>query len=114
MNNDSFFSVDRLVEFGLGINVASQMIKMMNESLQQMYVPGADNPIRQQSSVYYAILDDQQTGPFSESELSRLVAENKISASTYIWKPGMTAWKVASDIPDVLRIVALAPPAFNK
>lgn len=114
MNDDSFFSVDRLVEFGLGINVASQMIKMMNEGLQQMYVPGADNPIKQQATVYYAILDNQQAGPFSESELSRLAADNKISASTYIWKPGMATWKLASDIPDVLRIVALAPPVFNK
>jgi len=114
MNDDSFFSIDRLVEFGLGINVASQMIKMMNESLQQMYVPGAENPMRQQNSVYYAILDEHQVGPFSESELARMAAENKISASTYIWKPGMISWKLASDVPEVLRIVALAPPAFNK
>lgn len=114
MNDDNFFSLDRLVEFGLGINVAGQMVKMMNETLQQMYVPGAENPIRQPSSVYYAIIDERTTGPFSECELSRMAAENKISASTCIWKPGMASWKTASDIPEVLRLVALAPPSFNK
>lgn len=33
MDNDSFYSLDRLIEFGLGINMANQMIKVMNDSL---------------------------------------------------------------------------------
>lgn len=114
MNEDCFFSLDRLVEFGLGVNVAGQMIKMMNESLQQMYVPGADNPINRQVDVYYAIIDNHQIGPFSECELSKMASENTISSKTYIWKPGMAAWKTASEIPEVLRIVALSPPVFPK
>ena len=52
MDNDSFYSLDRLIEFGLGINIANQMIKVMNDSFQQMYVPGADNPMKQPSSLF--------------------------------------------------------------
>lgn len=114
MNEESFFSMNRLVEFGLGVNIASQMIKMMNDSLQQMYVPGADNQFVQRSVMYYAILDGKQSGPFSENEVAQLIVQKQISADTYMWKPGMPAWKLVSEMPDVLRIVALTPPEFKK
>ena len=114
MDNDSFYSLDRLIEFGLGINIANQMIKVMNDSFQQMYVPGADNPMKQPSSLFYVVVDGKQVGPLSESEMARLVMQNMITASTYVWKPGMSSWKIASEVPEVLRIVALTPPAFNK
>lgn len=114
MNDESFFSVDRLVEFGLSVNIANQMIQMMNESMRQMYTPGADNPIRHQSSLFYVIIDGNQVGPLSESELSHLVMANKVDANSYVWKPGMSSWKLASEVPEILRIVALSPPSFNK
>ena len=41
MNDNNFFSVDRLVEFGMGMAMAQQMVNMMNKSMQQMYVPGS-------------------------------------------------------------------------
>jgi hypothetical protein len=114
MNEDNFFSVNRLIEFGLGVNIAGQMVKMMNDSLKQVYVPGADNPIPQPASLFYVVLDGSQVGPMSESELTRLISEGKVEASTYVWKPGMSAWKQASEVPEVLKLVALTPPVFNK
>ena len=33
MDNNSFFSVDRLVEFGLGMAMAQQMVGMMNQTM---------------------------------------------------------------------------------
>ncbi len=41
MNDNNFFSVDRLVEFGMGMAMAQQMVNMMNQSMKQMYVPGS-------------------------------------------------------------------------
>lgn len=114
MNDDNFFSVNHLIEFGLEVNVASQMIQMMNESMQQMRTPGADNKMIRPNALYYAILDDKQAGPFSECDVARLVSEKKINASTYMWKPGMPTWHHVSEMPDVLRIVALTPPVFTK
>ena len=115
MNDDSFFSVDRLVEFGLGVSIASQMVKMMNDSIQQMRVPGADNSMnRQTDNIFYVIIDGNRVGPLSQVDLSQMVANKKIDSSTYVWKPGMIGWKLASEVPEVLRIVALSPPEFNK
>lgn len=114
MNEESFFSMNRLIEFGLGVSVAGQMIRMMNESLQQMYVPGAGNPLVQQPAMYYAVLEDKQCGPFSENEVAQLITQKQISVGTYMWKPGMPSWRMVSEMPDVLRIVALTPPEFKK
>lgn len=112
---NSFFSIDRLIEFGMGMAVAQQMVRMMNETIQNMYVPGTMNPMQPSpSNIYYVILDGLQSGPYSEGELARLIEQKKITKDTYIWKPGMTDWQTAERLPDVLRLVALTPVPFNK
>ena len=117
MDDSNFFSINRLVEFGMGMAVAQQMVKTMNHTMKDMYVPGAMNsmPEKQlQQSFFYAIIEGNQTGPFSEQELSRLITEKKISKETYIWKPGMRDWEIAEKIPEVLKLVILAPPPFQQ
>jgi hypothetical protein len=115
MNDNSFFSIDRLVEFGMGLAVARQMASTMNESMSRMYVPGAMNPMQSPiQSVYYAMIEGKQAGPFSESELSRLISEKKVVNETYIWKPGLAKWEIAEQLPEVLKLVALSPPPFSQ
>jgi hypothetical protein len=115
MNNDSFFSIDRLIEFGMGMSVAQQMVKTMNETMQNMYVPGAMNLMQpSQQQFYYAMINEKQAGPFSEQELSRLIAEKKVVKESYIWKPGMPSWEIAERLPEVLKLVALTPPEFKQ
>lgn len=112
---NSFYSIDRLIEFGMGIAVAQQMVRMMNETMQNMYIPGTMNPMQPSpSNIYYVIMDGQQSGPYSEGELARLIGQTKVTKDTYIWKPGMTDWQTAERLPDVLRLVALTPVPFNK
>ena len=113
MNNDHFYSMDKLVEFGLSMNIATQMINMMNDSIRNMAMPGAEiHP--QPQSIFYAILDDKQAGPFAESEVAQLISQKKITTEPYMWRPGMTEWKKVKEMPEVLRIVALTPPEFKK
>lgn len=115
MNEDSFFSINRLVEFGMGMAVAKQMVNTINTAMTNMHVPGAMNPMQTAPpAFYYAMIDGNQAGPFSEQELSRLITEKKITKLTYIWKPGLPNWEIAEKLPDVLKLVALAPPPFNK
>lgn len=112
----SFYSVDRLVEFGLGMAVARQMVQSMNQTMQNMYVPGAGNPMNPPEPprrVYYAVLEGKQAGPFSETEIARLINEKKVSMETYIWYPGLPGWKTAENIPEIMRLAALAPPAIG-
>lgn len=115
MNTDNFFSIDRLVEFGLGIGVAQQMVNSMNSALRNTYIPGTMNPLNAQRSVswFFVILDEKQAGPFSEEEMARLITQGVVTKSTYIWKAGMPSWEISANVPEVLRLVALCPPPFN-
>ena len=113
MNEDSFFSINRLLEFGMGMAVAQQMVNTMNNSMSNMHVAGSMNPMQTVvPQFYYAIIEGNQAGPFSEQELSRLITEKKIVKETYIWKPGLPKWQIAEKLPEILKLVALAPPPF--
>ena len=115
MDDSSFFSMNRLVEFGMGMAVAQQMVKTMNDSMTNMHVPGAMNPMKEpQQKFFYAMIEGNQMGPFSEQELTRLITEKKIVKETYVWMPGLPNWKIAEKIPEVLKLVALAPPPFQQ
>jgi len=114
MNEQSFFSVDRLIEFGLGMGIAQQMVGMMNQYMQQMYVPGSiqsmPQPILQ---TYYVAIDGQQVGPLNDSELVRLVNQKKINKDSLAWVPGMIGWKPIEQVPAILKVIALSPPPIK-
>lgn len=111
MDNDFFYSLDKLVEFGLGTSAAAQMINTMNNSIANMTTPGADNlMLASKDPIYYVALDSVASGPYSSTELTRLIAEGKVSKETYIWKPGMPKWEYAGGLQDVLKLVAMTPP----
>lgn len=119
MDEGSFYSIDRLVEFGLTLGVATQMANSMNESLRAMQVPGARNPMQpnalaEDQPLFYVVLDDKPAGPLLPSELSRLISERRVTRETYVWKPGMPDWQLAEDVPEVLKLVALVPPAVPR
>lgn len=116
MNDDNFFSIDRLVEFGLGLGVAQQMVQSMNLALQNTYIPGTMNPMQgqlRQPVSFFVILDSKQAGPFTEGDMIRLISEGQVNKATYVWKAGMANWAICENIPEVLRLVALCPPPFN-
>lgn len=109
---DNFFSINKLVEFGMSLSIAQQMVKVMNESSTCMRVPGAMNGMQPVSAQFhYAVIQGQPMGPFSEQELCRLILEKKILRETYIWKPGMLTWEMAEKLPEILKLVALTPPS---
>lgn len=119
MDESSFYSIDRLVEFGLTLGVATQMANSMNTGLQAMQIPGARNPMQpnmlaEDQLLFYVVLDGKSVGPLATSELSRLIAEKRVTKETYVWKPGMPDWQLAENVPEVLKLVALTPPPVPK
>jgi hypothetical protein len=113
-DESSFYSMDRLIEFGMSMAVAQQMVQTMNHTMQNMHIPGAGNPMpKPPERVYYAVLDGKQAGPFSETELARLLGEKKVSKETYVWYPGLREWKTAENVPEIVRLVALMPPPLG-
>ena len=114
MDNNDFFSLDRLLEFGLGMGMAQQMINMMNQSMKSMYIPGSIQSMPQPiTSMYYVAIDGQQIGPLNESELMGLIRDKKVSKDTLSWMPGMTTWLPVEKVPAILKLIALTPPPLN-
>ena len=114
MENNSFFSIDRLIEFGLGMGMAQQMVGMMNQYMQQMYVPGSIQSMpKPMPPIYYVAIDGQQVGPLNDSEVSRLIAQKQVNKDSLAWMPGMAAWQPIEQIPAILKIVALTPPPLS-
>ena len=165
--NNNFFSMDRLVEFGMGMAMSQQIVKSMNDMMSQMNVPPQIQVSRQGFSqnstigvqgavpgvgvvpgipvngmamatpvtqpvappvsqaqtppflpqipdVYYVADKGKQEGPYNGTEIARLVMEKKVTAKTYVWKPGMQVWKTAADCPDLVALIALVPPELPK
>ncbi len=108
MNDNSFSSLDRLMEFGMGIAVARQMIDTMNHTINNMQVPGAGAPIAPASQQYYALIDNQQCGPLTEEEVEKLVNVARINSNTLMWKTGTTAWVHANALPEVYKYFLLS------
>ena len=114
MDNSSFFSIDRLIEFGLGMGIARQMVGMMNQSMQSMYVPGSIQSMPTSiAQTYFVAINGQQVGPLNDSELSQLISQKKITKDTLAWMPGMTGWKPIEQVPAILKLVALTPPPLS-
>lgn len=114
MDNNDFFSLDRLLEFGLGMGMAQQMINMMNQSMKSMYIPGSTQSMPQPiTSMYYVAIDGQQIGPLNESELMGLIRDKKVSKDTLAWMPGMATWLPVEKVPVILKLIALTPPPLN-
>ena len=58
MNDNNFFSIDRLVEFGMGMAMAQQMVGMMNQTIKQMYVPGSIQSMpSSQPQIFFVAID---------------------------------------------------------
>lgn len=111
MNDNSFFSIDRLLEFGMGMSMAQQMVGMMNQTISQMCVPGSMQSMpSMQPQIFYIAIEGQSVGPLTESDLINLVAGKKITKDSLAWIPGMPNWQPIEQIPAILKIIALAPP----
>jgi hypothetical protein len=108
--NESYYSVDRLVEFGVSMAVAQQMISGFQQAMTQAT---PSQPLQEQQSsnrVYYAVVEGEQHGPLSYHDIIRMVREHELNSGTLIWTPGQSSWLPASSFQEIMAIVAAAPP----
>ncbi|MDR1893145.1 MAG: DUF4339 domain-containing protein [Spirochaetales bacterium] len=113
MDEKAFFSTERLIEFGMSMAIAQQMTRQMNEMMTNTTIINSPASMAQKQipeRVYYAAFEGKQAGPFSETELTRLIMDKKLTKETLVWHPGLEGWKPAENIPEILRLVALTPP----
>jgi len=114
MENESMFSAERLVEFGLGMAMARQMVEMFNQTMTPMNTtiptPGLSPAFQRQPistpSIYVGI-DGKPMGPLSEYEFLELYRNKRITKDSLVWISGMANWQRIEETPNILRIIAM-------
>ena len=110
-------SINDLMELSMGLSMATvfarAMGNMMEHSMAQ--VERANAPLGDPSFApgqisTQAYMDGRQQGPFTLSQILSFIREGRITAETYMWKPGMTAWMHAVDIEDIAPDLQCVPP----
>lgn len=104
---NSFDSIDRLMEFGMSMAVAQQMMNTMNNAMANMHVAGAGTPVMKTVAQYYAVINGGQVGPMTEAEVMKMVEADSICEDTQMWKTGAAAWVQAKQLPEINKIFML-------
>ncbi len=110
-NNNSFSTIDHLVEFGMGMAIAQQMVNTMNHCIGNMQIPGTGNALNhgKTATKYHVLVNNVVAGPFTEEELATLTKAKSLTPDTMVWRPGMSGWMQAKDVPEVQKIILLTP-----
>ena len=98
---------DKMIEMGMGMTIANQIPRMMDSVM-----PGNGNgqvppPLASAGIQLYAAINGNQAGPFCEQELITLIRKGLVSNSTLVWKPGLSDWIPASQVPEVGKLLLL-------
>lgn len=105
-NDNSIF--DKMIEMGMGMTMAREMSRMTENAMHSnnQYPQQAPPPIHPTSQIYAAI-NNTQAGPFSEQEIMTLIKKGMITNATLVWKPGLPNWVLASQVPEVGKLLLL-------
>jgi len=105
-----FNPVGMMTGMAVGGAMGGQMANMMNMTGQniQQQVNAPPPPPQIQ---YNVSVNGQTTGPFNLGQLQEMVRNGLLTAMLYVWKPGMTNWEVAGNVPELAALfTAFSPP----
>ena len=92
------------IGMGMGFAMANQMGQNMGQQNQQQNV--APPPL----NTFFVAVNGQQTGPFDEATLSKMIQGGQLTKETMVWKNGMAAWIAAGQVTEVSKLFTQAPP----
>lgn len=85
-------------------NMVNQMGNAMNGQYAQQNTPTPPPP---PSSVQFHVsVNGQQQGPFTIEQLQQFAASGQFTPQTYVWRPGMSGWQNAGNVPELAAIFA--------
>lgn len=110
MMDDSKLSVNNLVEFAMGISMASLFAEAMNSAQQNNMRLLTNNQMTVPPKYIHVIVGGKTVGPLSLGEVVTMIQSGDITPDTYMWKPGMADWKAAREVTDLGIEVNMTPP----
>ena len=112
MNDNNFSALDRLMDFGLCLGMAQQMVKTMNTTMQTMQLPESSKPLQEKPDEWFVAIEGKPQGPFSNNEIKALLLEQKITKDNLVWKCGFANWQKAENTPEILKLLIQLPPSL--
>lgn len=112
MSDNNFSTLDRLLEFGIGMGMAQQMVNLMNQSMQAMRIPTTAMPVQPKETEWYIAINSKASGPFAENEIKKLLLEKRITKDTLVWCTGMSDWQKIECTPSILKLFLQLPPTL--
>jgi hypothetical protein len=70
--------------------------------------PSSENP---EAKCWYLFWNDTQYGPFSTTEITRMIESGRVGGRHYLWKEGMTRWEHLERLLHFAGLVKAAPTA---
>lgn len=101
--NHNLDTIDKLVEFGMGLSLSQQMMNTLKQTPSPAYTP----PKQQPEYIYHVIIENRQVGPVTSRELSELIKNKKVTQDSLMWHPGLPAWLSAREIKEVNKLLVL-------
>lgn len=96
-----------LVGMGIGGALGNQiggMMSNLNNSSNNITPPPPPQ------NLYHIAINGQQAGPYTLDQLRLLAANKQFSGQYHVWKPGMSAWELASVNDEISVIFNSVPP----
>ena len=81
-------------------------IKAMQVEVPQVGIPShVVLPVFQNRKEYEYVLavNGEQRGPFTVSKLNEMMRIGEITIESYVWRSGMSEWKMIKDCPDIIK-----------
>lgn len=111
MDDSSFYSLDRMLEFGFGLAIAQQMAGTMQHINSNMgsHLNQMNSSVVMPEQIF-AVVDNKQAGPFSLSEVAIKINKSEFSEETLIWFQGLSEWKKLGAIAGLNSLLNQSPP----
>ena len=62
-------------------------------------------------TISYSIsINGQTSGPFNWEQLQQLVNNGQLTINTHVWKQGMAAWEIATNVQELVNLFGAVPP----
>jgi len=93
----------------MGGAMGNQMAGMMNNMGQNMQQQ-QNTPPPPPTIAYSVSVNGQTTGPFNLQQLQQMVQNGQLTQNTHVWKEGMAAWEIVSNVPELANLFGAVPP----
>lgn len=101
---------------GMGMgNLMGGAMQGASQQQNSQRQPAGPPPLNTPPVQWYAAINNQQAGPFSEDQLGELIMQGKVTKESLVWRQGMADWAKAGTIPELAdKFLTLPPPLPNQ